>query len=81
MTLKAIYESVKANERPITPANAFVKELAEVTKKSEVAVRRWLSDGKNSTMPDALTQDILAKHFGTTVDELFPKNNQPIQHQ
>ena len=54
----------------MTPAAAFVQEIANVSKKSEIAVRRWLS-GKIE--PDALTQDVLAKHFGTTVEDLFPK--------
>lgn len=73
MTLKEIYARVKQEPRPDTPANAFVKELAAITKKSELAVRRWLSDAEgSSTTPDALTREVLARHFNTTAEELFP---------
>ena len=72
MTLIERYQQAKAKKQaaPMTPAAAFVQEIANVSKKSEIAVRRWLS-GKIE--PDALTQDVLAKHFGTTVEDLFPK--------
>lgn len=70
MTLIERYEQAKRQPRALTPALAFVQQVAEVTKKSEIAVRRWLS---GETQPDALTQDVLARHFGTTPDELFPK--------
>lgn len=52
MTLKEIYEKVKNQPKPDTPANAFVKKVAEVTKKSEIAVRRWLTDGESGCVPD-----------------------------
>lgn len=71
MTLSERYQEAKNKERPITPAIAFVREVAEVTKKSELAVRRWLS---GETTPDQLTQEVLAKHFNTTPEELFPKS-------
>ena len=69
MTLAERYELIKA-EAPISPARAFLQEVAEVTKKSELAVRRWIS---GETIPDALTQAVLAKHLKTTPEELFPK--------
>lgn len=72
MTLKEIYAQVKKEPKPDTPTTAFVKELARVTKRSEMAVRRWLGDGDSSCSPDALTQEVLAKHFNTTPEELFP---------
>ena len=71
MTLAERYQQAKNQARPIAPATAFVREIAEVTKKSELAVRRWLA---GETEPDALTQEVLAKHFNTTPDELFPKH-------
>lgn len=70
MTLAERYEQAKRQKRALPPAQAFVKNVAEVTKKSEIAVRRWLA---GTIVPDALTQDVLAKHFGTTPDELFPR--------
>lgn len=69
MTLKEIYEEVKT-QKVITPAAAFVAEIAAVTKKSEIAVRRWLG---GQAVPDALTQEVLAKHFKTTPEKLFPR--------
>lgn len=69
MTLTERYEKAKTQVRPVAPATAFLREVAQVTKKSELAVRRWLS-GENT--PDALTQEVLAQHFNTTPDELFP---------
>jgi hypothetical protein len=71
MTLKELYAKAKEQPKPDTPALAFVREIAAVTKKSEIAVRRWLSDG--GPEPDALTKEVLASHFGTTSDQLFPK--------
>lgn len=73
MTLKELYAKTKQAPKPDTPAVAFVKELAEVTKKSEAAVRRWLSESETACLPDALTQEVLAKHFNTTSQELFPR--------
>ena len=74
MTLKEIYDNVKSTPvkrvLPPTPSQAFITELAELTKKSELAVRRWIS---GQTTPDALTQEVLAKHLDTTPEKLFPK--------
>lgn len=69
MTLVERYHQAKNQARPVTPAIAFIREVADVTKKSEVAVRRWLS---GETEPDALTQEVLAKHFNTSPEKLFP---------
>lgn len=74
MTFKELYQTAKNKPAPKTPASAFIAEIAQLTKKSELAVRRWLSQDPNSTVPDALTQDVLAKHFHTTPEELFPKS-------
>lgn len=70
MTLIELYQHAKSQARPVAPATAFIREIMEVTKKSEIAVRRWLS---GETAPDALTQEVLAKHLDTTPEELFPK--------
>ncbi len=72
MTFKELYANAKRQPKPDTPANAFVREIAEVTKKSEVAVRKWLY---GDATPDALTQATLASHFNTTPEELFPSAN------
>lgn len=72
MTLKQLYVQAKAQPKPEAPGSAFVREIAMVTKKSEIAVRRWLGKGDSSAVPDALTQAVLADHFNTTPEELFP---------
>ena len=71
MTLAERYQQAKNQARPVSPATAFVREVARVTKKSEIAVRRWLA---GETLPDALTQEVLARHFDTTSDVLFPRH-------
>lgn len=70
MTLLDLYQQAKSQERPVAPATAFIREVAQVTKKSEIAIRRWLS---GECEPDELTKVVLAKHFNTTPDELFRK--------
>lgn len=72
MTLLELYQNAKNQARPVAPATAFVREVAAVTKKSELAVRRWLS---GESEPDALTKCVLAKHFGTSPEALFPAGN------
>ena len=70
MTLTQLYQQAKNQERPLAPATAFIREVSEVTKKSEAAIRRWLS---GESEPDALTQEVLADYFHTTPEELFRK--------
>lgn len=70
MTLLELYQQAKSQGRPVSPATAFIREVAQVTKKSEIAIRRWLS---GESEPDALTQEVLARHFNTTPEELFRK--------
>lgn len=67
MTLKELYE--QARKEP-TPGVAFIQEVAQVTQKSKVTVRRWIS---GEVVPDALTRSVLARHFNTTHEELFPE--------
>ena len=73
MTLKELYNQAKSAPKPDTPANALIKQIAEITKKSEIAVRRWVTDSDSACSPDALTQEVLARHFNTTPAELFPR--------
>lgn len=74
MTLKEMYLEASKRKRqlPPTPGQAFIDEVAAVAKKSEIAVRRWFINGKTASIPDALTQEVLAKHFNSTPEELFP---------
>lgn len=66
MTLKERY--IKERQKPTAP-QLFIEEVADVTKRSTTTVRMWMSGAQ---VPDALTQQVLADHFGTTPEELFP---------
>ena len=68
-TLKEIYEEQK---KLPTPANAFIFKLCEVTHRSEMTVRSWLT-GKYR--PDINTQIVLAHHLKTSVESFFPPLN------
>lgn len=66
MTFKDFYQQAK--NQP-SAASSFIAEICELTNRSEIAVRKWLS-GEN--VPDIEVQNILAEHFGVTAEELFP---------
>lgn len=66
MTLKERY--IKERQKPTAP-QLFIEEVADVTKRSTTTVRMWMSGAQ---APDALTQQVLADHFGTTPEQLFP---------
>ncbi|MDE6410013.1 MAG: hypothetical protein K2K81_07200 [Muribaculaceae bacterium] len=74
MTFRELYR--KELDKP-APAKSWIAEIARITKKSEITVRRWLGDDnlKSSCRPDPLTRDVLAKHFNTTPEALFPESN------
>lgn len=46
----------------------LVKEVADLTKRSEITVRMWISGQQK---PDRLAQEIIAQHYGVDVDTLF----------
>lgn len=58
----------EARELP-SPHQALVQEVMAVTRRKELTVRLWMT-GK--CQPDALTKQVLAEHFGTEPDVLFP---------
>ena len=72
MTLAERYAEAKAKGRVkiSTPAMDFILEVMDVTKKSEPTVRQWIGA---RCYPDELTQKVLADHFNTTPEELFPR--------
>ena len=43
MTLKELYDNAKKQPKPLTPPYAFVLEVARVTKRSEITVRKWIA--------------------------------------
>lgn len=65
MSLKALYEEQK--KKP-TAAQVFVRDIANLTKRSEFTVRMWLC---GQQVPDKLAQETIANHLGVSVETLF----------
>lgn len=68
MTFKDYYLREKAKP---SPAQNFLTDMAQLTKRSSVTVRMWLQ-GKQ--VPDALTQSLIAERLNTDASTLFPDN-------
>ena len=68
ITFKELY--LREKEKP-TPAQSFIEDIAELTKRSANTVRMWLQ-GKQT--PDALAQSLIAEKFDIDVSTLFPEN-------
>ena len=58
-------------------AKLFIERVAELTHRSEVTVRFWLS-GRQT--PDELAQEVIAKNFGVDVKSLFPGVKETAQN-
>lgn len=52
-----------------TAAQKFIRDVSELTHRSEVTVRFWLSGRQ---VPDELAQTIIAKKYNVDVKHLFP---------
>lgn len=66
MTFKELYLEEKNKQ---TPAQIFLKEIAELTKRSKNTVRMWLQGRQE---PDALAKSLIAERFGIDPETLFP---------
>lgn len=55
--------------RKPTAAQRFIREVSELTHRSEVTVRFWLSGRQ---VPDELAQTIIAQKYNVDVKHLFP---------
>lgn len=66
MTFKELYQQTK--EQP-TPAQVFIREIADATCREESTVRQWLS---GTQVPNAKAKERIAMVLGKTVGELFP---------
>lgn len=66
MTFLNLYEAAK--KKP-NPGAIFIKEVAELTHRSENTVRMWIWGRQQ---PDDLTKEVIAKHFNVSPDTLFP---------
>ncbi|NDV45829.1 XRE family transcriptional regulator [Paludibacter sp. 221] len=57
----------------ISERQQFIKKIAEITGKSEIAVRRWC-EGKNN--PTLLEKQAIAKFLNRPFEDLFPKSQE-----
>jgi len=58
----------EAKEKP-SPKDLFIHQVSEVTHRSESTVKKWVI---GNTAPDINTMIVLAHHFDTPVEILFP---------
>lgn len=65
-TFQSLYQALK-NEP--SPAAKFVSDIANLTRRSETSVRKWIA---GETTPDIKVQMILQRHFSIPMSELFP---------
>lgn len=70
-TFRDFYEEAKKMPAPPTYAQAFITSVAKLTHRKEQTVKMWLYSDQE---PDQLAKSILAKHFKTTPEKLFPKS-------
>lgn len=68
-SFKEIYEGYAKRPPLPTPRKEFIRRMADVTKKSEATVKMWVIGRQ---IPDALTQDVLAKELKVPAATLFP---------
>ena len=74
MEEKTFMEIYRLEKSKPTPAQAFIKRMASLTKKSESTVRQWVLGCFD---PDDLTKDVIAKELGIDSSVLFP---QKVEH-
>lgn len=70
MNFKDYYNEAK-KKKTITPAQQFKLDIAELCCVSVQTVNMWLYHGQEPTM---LVKKVLANHFNTSVESLFPKH-------
>lgn len=66
-TFRQLYDEEK--KKP-TAAQNFVADIAALTKRSEVTVRKWIAGQQE---PDDLAKQAIGERFGIKADYLFPK--------
>ena len=66
---KSFTELYKEQTAKPSPAQVFITEMAELTRRKPWTVRGWTS---GRTYPSPLEQETIAEHFGIPVHVLFP---------
>ena len=74
-TKKTFKELYNDELKKPTAAQCFVKDVSELTHRSEITIRKWLS---GTQYPDELTRIIIADKFGVDADYLFPRKEERI---
>lgn len=54
-----------------SPAQEFISLVASISGRKVITVRKWIA---GQSEPDELVKNVLAKHFNTKSEYLFPKN-------
>lgn len=67
--LKTFADYFKEAQSQKHPSVAFIDKIAELTHRSPIAVRKWIT-GENT--PDYNCQEIIAKFLGAPREQLFP---------
>ena len=58
-------------KKETTPAQALINEIIGVTHRKDSTVRQWLYGKKE---PELVIKEILARHFETDIETLFPNS-------
>ena len=75
ITFRELYAEYR--EQP-TPAQAFVAEVARITRRSPTTVTAWC---RGQQVPEPLAQERIASHFGVDIDTLFPSTKKEASCQ
>lgn len=67
MTFKEHYKRAKAMP---SPCQMFIKDIAQLTNRSEICVKKWLGGNYN---PSKDTQQIIAEYLKEPAENLFPQ--------
>lgn len=71
MQKKTFYELYSERKSRPTPAQEFIFEVANMTRRSTHTVKMWLC---GLQVPDQLAQSIIADHYGVDAVGLFPND-------
>lgn len=70
MQERSFFDLYEEERKKPTAAQMFVKKIANLTHRTELTVRQWLSGQQT---PDELVQSIIAREYGVKIETLFPK--------
>lgn len=68
MTFREYYQTLKYQP---SPAATFIKDIAALCNRAEIAVRKWLA---GDAVPDMKVQMKISDYLKIPVEDLFPKS-------